>query len=167
MNRFLSEECFIGKENSIHVEGRSTQMYMTSHCFGAEKQNEFIGRCLSYYNNRHFKQSEDDSLPMALKYSTVLLPFIQSEIGKQFGYNPCPSKNVIQKLEHLTVFPSSFFDVVSIDENSYCKHLALGGWRDSRTADEKPTLSYKIRWRVERIFMILANRLGYLLVKKQ
>lgn len=108
MNCFLNERCFIGKENSIHVEGRSTQMYMTSHCFGAEKQNEFIGRCLSYYNNRHFKQSEDDSLPMALKYSTLLLPFIQSEIGKQFGYNPFPSKNIIQKLQHLTVFPSSF-----------------------------------------------------------
>ena len=167
LNCFLNEGCFIGKENSIHIEGRNTQMYMTSHCFGAEKQNEFIGRCLSYYNNRHFKQSEDNSLPMALKYSTLLLPFIQSEIGKQFGYNPYPSKNVIQKLEHLTVFPSSCFDVASIDENSYCKHLALGGWRDSRTADEKPTLSYKIRWRVERFFMILANRLGYILVKKQ
>ena len=32
LDRFLNEDCFIGKENSIHVEGRSTEMYMTSHC---------------------------------------------------------------------------------------------------------------------------------------
>lgn len=167
LDRFLNEDCFIGKENSIHVEGRNTEMYMTSHCFGAVDHNEFIGKCLSYYNNRHFKLSEDDSLPMALKYSTLLLPFIQSEIGKLYGYNPHPSKNVIQKLDYLTVFPSMFFDVTSIDDNSYCKHLALGGWREYRTAEERPTLAYKIRWRIERLFMYLANSFGYLLVKKQ
>ena len=31
----LANTSFIGKENSIHVEGRRTEMYLTSHCFGA------------------------------------------------------------------------------------------------------------------------------------
>ena len=165
-NDLLREACFIGKENSIHVEGRSTQMYLTSHCFGAEKGNSFIERCLSYYNNRHFKISENDSFPMSLKYSTLLLPYIQSEFAKQIGYNPYPSMNVIQKLDGVTIYPERFFDVTSMTSDAYCKHLALGGWRDSRTPDEKPTIAYKIRWRLEHLLRTVLNSWGYMLVKK-
>lgn len=162
----LQESCFIGKEGSIHVEGQSTQMYLTSHCFGAEKGNTFIGRCLSYYENRHFKLSNDDSFPMNLKYSTLLLPFIQSEFAKQLGYNPYPSMNGVQKLEGVTVFPPRYFDVSEITSDAYCRHLALGGWRENRTPDEKPTISYKIRWRIERLARLLVESFGYILVKK-
>jgi len=163
----IGNKCFIGKENSIHVEGRSTQMYLTSHCFGAEKGNEFIGRCLSYYNKRHFRLSEDEALPMSLKYSTLLLPYIQSEIAKQEGYKPIPSEDVLQELNNVTVFPSSYFDVTKRTDMSYCKHLALGGWRESKTADEKITLSYKIKWRVESLFKSIAEHFGYMMVEKQ
>lgn len=162
----LSEPCFIGKENSIHVEGRSTQMYLTSHCFGAEKGNSFVGRCLSYYDNRHFKLSDDDTFPMNLKFSALLLPYIQSEFAKQIGYNPFPSMNEKQELEGVTIFPPYYFDVVEKNPKAYCKHLALGGWRDFRTSDEKPTLSYKIRWRIERIIQKILNQFGYMMIKK-
>lgn len=162
----LEESCFIGKENSIHVEGRSTQMYLTSHCFGAERGNSFVGRCLSYYDNRHFKLSKDDSFPMNLKFSTLLLPYIQSEFAKQLGYNPYPSMNSVQKLEGVTVFPPRYFDVTEITSDAYCRHLALGGWRENRTPDEIPTISYKIRWRMERLLKLLVESLGYMLVKK-
>lgn len=163
----LKMKGFIGKEHSIHVEGRSTQMYLTSHCFGAEKGNAFIGRCLSYYDNRHFRVSTDQTLPMQLKYSALLLPYIQSELAKQIGYNPFPSKDVKQDLNDVTVYPSSYFDVTAMTKNAYCRHLAVGGWRDSRTPDEAPTLGYKIRWRLERILRNILEACGYLLVKKQ
>ena len=163
----LDNKCFIGKEHSIHVEGRSTQMYLTSHCFGAEKGNAFIGRCLSYYENRHFRVSTDQTLPMLLKYSALLLPYIQSELAKQIGYNPFPSKDVEQNLNDVTVYPSSYFDVTEMTKDAYCRHLALGGWRDSRTPDEAPTLGYKIRWRVERFLRNILEAGGYLLIKKQ
>ncbi len=163
----LDNKCFIGKENSIHVEGRSTQMYLTSHCFGAEKGNPFISRCLSYYDNRHFRLSDDESFPMKLRFSTLLLPFIQSEFAQQIGYNPYPSEMKIQYLESIVIFPSFYFDATELTPNTYCRHLALGGWRDSRTSDEKPTISYKIRWRIERVARSLCNKVGYLLIKKQ
>ena len=166
LNSFLSNECFIGKENSIHVEGRSTQMYLTSHCFGAEKHNPFIKKCLSYYDNQHFILSKDDALPTSLKYNMLLLPYIQSEIAKQIGYNAYPSCNVVQKLEHLTVYPSCYFDTLTSSSNSYCRHMALGAWRDSKTPDEKPTIKYKIRWRIERIVNKLCDKFGYYLIKK-
>ena len=164
----LNEYCFIGKENSIHVEGRSTEMYLTSHCFGAEKGNEFIGRCLSYYNDRHFVLSKDETMPMKLKFNVTLLPFIQSEIAKQIGYDPNPSASVIQHLPmNLTVFPSDFFDPAKQTLNSYCSHLALGSWRESRTPEDTITLGYKIRWRLEALLREICNHMGYMLVKKR
>ena len=162
----LDNHCFIGKENSIHVEGRSTQMYLTSHCFGAEKGNPFIKKCLSYYDNRKFILSENESLPMKLKYSVLLLPFIQSEIAKQIGYNPFPSNNTVQSLENVCIYPSTYFDSTTSDPNTYCRHLALGEWRDSRTPEDKPTLSYKIRWRIEKIARDISSYFGYFLIKK-
>ena len=164
----LNEHSFIGKENSIHVEGRSTEMYLTSHCFGAEKGNDFVARCLSYYTNRPFVMSSDLTLPLKLKFNAVLLPFIQSEIAKQIGYNPNPSANVIQHLEKgLTIYSSTYFDAVKKTEHTYCRHLALGGWRDSRTPDEKISLGYKIRWRFEALLRNFCEHFGYMLVKKR
>ena len=164
----LNEHSFIGKENSIHVEGRSTEMYLTSHCFGAEKGDEFVGRCLSYYNNRPFIMSEDMSLPMKLKFNVLLLPFIQSEIAKQYGYNPNPSANILQHLEKsVNVYPSEYFDSIKVTDNTFCRHLALGGWRDQRTPDEKITLGYKIKWRLEAILRRICESMGYMLVKKR
>lgn len=165
-NDLLHHECFIGKENSLHIEGRSTQMYLTSHCFGAESGNEFIGKCLSFYTDRHFKISNDETFPMCLKYNTLLLPYIQSELAKQIGYNPYPSMDCKQELKGVTVFPSRYFDVTEITKDAYCMHLALGGWRERRISEEKITLGYKIRWRVEKFVRDVLDFFGYLMIKK-
>ena len=107
----LDNKSFIGKENSIHVEGRRTEMYMTSHCFGAEKGDWFVGRVLSNYTNRPVVMSGDVTLPMRLKYNTEYQPFIHSEIAKQIGYNPFPSTYTVQHLQHgVIVYPSNYFD---------------------------------------------------------
>ena len=161
----LREACFIGKENSIHVEGRSTQMYLTSHCFGAEKGHPFIERCLSYYNNRHFKLSDDDTFPMNLKFSTLLLPYIQSEFAKQIGYNPYPSMDEVQRLENVTIFPRRYFDVTKVTKDAYCTHLALGGWREGKRREELYTLMYKIEWRLRYCVEWVLRKFGYIMIK--
>lgn len=78
---------FIGRENSIHINGGSSHVYLSSHCFGAEKGNPYIGECLAYYNNRHFILSDNASLPNTLRLSMLILPYIMSELALPHGYN--------------------------------------------------------------------------------
>lgn len=163
----LSNTSFIGKEHSIHVEGRRTEMYLTSHCFGAEKGDWFVGRVLSYYEDRPFVTSTDESLPMRLKYNTEYQPFIHSEIAKQIGYNPFPSADVEQHLEHdVVVYPSCYFDATNRTSHSFVRHLALGSWREQKMTTDTITWRYKIAWRMEAILRRFVERLGYMLVKK-
>lgn len=165
-NALLQERCFIGKENSFHFESGRMECYLSSHCFGAEPENEYIGRCYSFYNSRHFVLSHDDSFPMKLKWNIVLLPFIQSEFAKQYGYNPFPSCQKIQHFEVFTVFPKWFFDAVDVKSDSYCKHLALGSWREEKPAAEKITIWYKIRWRIEALVAMVLKKFGYIMIKQ-
>ena len=163
----LANTSFIGKENSIHVEGRRTEMYLTSHCFGAEKGDWFVGRVLSYYTNRPFIMSDDETLPMRLKYNTEYQPFIHSEIAKQIGYNPFPSANIEQHLEHgLVIYPSYYFDATQISTLTYARHLALGSWREQKMTEDTITWRYKIKWRVEAVLRRFVESMGYMLVKK-
>lgn len=162
----LNDDCFIGKENSFHVEGGIIESYLTSHCFGAKMTHPFIKRCLSYYE-RPFVVSEDDSLPMKLKWNVVLLPFIQSELAEQIGYNPLPSANYIQQLDGMTVYPKAYFDLLKLTPHGYCRHLALGGWRDKFAVEDDITLGYKIRWRIEAVVRCLMDKCGYYLIKKR
>lgn len=163
----LDNVSFIGKEYSIHVEGRRTEMYLTSHCFGAEKGDWFVGRVLSYYINRPFVMSEDESLPMRLKYNTEYLPFIHSEIAKQIGYNPFPSANMEQHLEHnVTVYPSYYFDATCETPQTFARHLAMGSWREQKMTEDSITWKYKIKWRLELILRRFVEHFGYMLTKK-
>jgi hypothetical protein len=163
----LQNQCFIGKESSMHIEGRNVEMHLTAHCFGAEAQSPFIARCMSYYKGRHYITTEDSTLPFSLRHGITMLPYIQSEIAKQYGYNPWPSADVEQHLDGgVTVYPSCYFDVTKITKNAYCKHLAVGAWRETRLKEEKITLWYKIRWRLEAVLKVCLNQLGYILIKK-
>ena len=162
----LNDKCFIGKENSFHIEGGVIESYLTSHCFGAEAAHPFIKRCLSYYE-RPFVVSNDNSLPMKLKWNTVLLPFIQSELAEQIGYNPLPSADNIQLLDGMTVYPKSYFDLLKLTPNGYCRHLALGSWREKSAIEDEITLGYKIKWRIEVIVRWLMDKCGYYLIKKR
>ena len=163
----LNNVSFIGKEHSIHVEGRRTEMYLTSHCFGAEKGDWFVGRVLSYYNNRPFITSADETLPMRLKYNTEYQPFIHSEIAKQMGYDPFPSADAEQHLEHgVVVYPSRYFDSTNQTTDTYIRHLALGSWREQKMTEDSITWQYKIKWRLEAVLRRFVNSLGYMLIKK-
>ena len=166
-DNLLNDRCFIGKENSVHINGRMTEQYLTSHCMGAETGHPFMKACLDYYEGRHFVTSTNKMLPSTLRLSMTLLPFIQSEIAKLWDYCPYPSQNNTQNLsDGLVIYPKEYFDCFKQQDSSYCKHLALGSWRDSRSKDEKITLWYKIRWRMEYILAYTLGKCGYILTKK-
>lgn len=164
-NSLLKHQSFIGRESSIHIGG-STDMYLTSHCFGAQKGDYFIGKCLSYYNDRPFITSHDITLPSSLRLNMTLLPLIQSEIAEQLGYNSKPSNTAVQYLQHnLVVYPSDFFDCTKVTQNSFCRHLALGSWREKRTSNPKYTILYKIKWRIIALIQLILRRFNYKIVE--
>ena len=165
-NCFLNDHSFIGKENSIHVELPFLEKHLTSHCFGAEAGDYFVGRCLSYYKDRHFNTSDDTTLPYKLRHGITMLPFIQSELAKQHGYNSFPSANGIQHLDcNVVVYPPEFFDMIKQTPNGYCRHLAAGSWRDEKAQEEHYTIWYKIRWRLELIPLWVVKKMGYVVYK--
>jgi hypothetical protein len=55
---------------------------------------------------------------------------------------------------------------VKVTKKTYCKHLAVGSWRESRLSDKRISLLYKVQWRLESLLRRGLNRLGYILIKK-
>lgn len=145
----LDNQAFIGKENSIHFEGGISAQYLSAHCFGAESNHPYIEKCLRYYENRHFVTSTNHDLPQPLKYNLVLLPYIQAEIARLFGYEWKPSLQVLQNCESgLVIYPTEFFDPQKTTDNSFGKHLAVGSWRPDKPLEPIYDLKYKITWRL-------------------
>lgn len=162
----LQHDAFIGKENSIHFEGGFSSQYLTSHCFGAVKNHPFIKKCLDYYENRHFITSSQVDLPQPLKNNLIILPYVQAEIARQFGYNWKPKMQDIQKCESgLIVYPSLFFDPINKSKSSYCKHLAMGGWRVDRPFEPEYNLKYKIEWRFIHFLSKFLYKIGYVILR--
>lgn len=166
-DRLLSCYAFIGREWTIHHDWHRTHQYLTSHCFGAEKDNAFILSCLHYYDNRHFITSLDKTLPQELRYDMTLLPFVQHKLAEMIGYDPRPSlDNHIANLDSVTIFPSFYFDPYKRSSSTYCVHLCLGSWRSAIRSSEKITFFYRIRYHLNKFICELMDKLGYMIVKK-
>lgn len=162
----LEAKAFIGKENSIHFEGGFTAQYLSSHCFGAEQHHPFIKSCLDYFEGRHFVTSNKDELPQALKYNMVLLPYIQAEIARLYGYDWKPSTQSLQRCKTgLMVYPTCYFDPQKVTEDSYCKHLAAGSWRVDKATEPIYNLKYKITWRLLKVPQWLLEKAGFICIK--
>lgn len=168
LDPLLSSKAFIGKENSIHFEGGFTAQYLSSHCFGAEKGHPFIKDCLDYFQDRHFLTSKSERLPQPLRYNFVLLPYIQAEIARQYGYEWRPLFQETQQCkEGLVIYPTCFFDPQKMTVESYCKHLALGGWRKDKAKEPVYNLKYKIKWRILWFFKWVLKKARYLTIELQ
>lgn len=163
----LEHECFIGRENSWHIEdGHITACYLSSHCFGAVKEHEFIKRTLAYYDSIHFKKSKDDSTPNLLRMDMTILPYTQAVFARGYGYDWNLSANHVQKLDGgLVVYPSNHFDKHNDKDETYCKHLAAGSWRELAMREDKITLSYKIEWRVIAFLQYFLGKFNYKIIK--
>lgn len=97
-------------------------------CFGAEKNNKFIGDCFSYYNNREFikKNGEFDILPLP----KIMFSFLKNhpEINiKDIGDWHCFTNKSYKTGE------------ISTTSNSYTIHHFAGSWTSlaRKNYDEK------------------------------
>lgn len=125
----LDCKAFIGKENNYHVAHRRAFRYLTSHCMGAEPSHPFIKACLDYYKDRAFILSNEEWLPDTLKFDQTILPFIQTEIAKLFGYHPSEKVKGIQYIEKgVKILPQVYLDSTNITDKTYCRHLAMRSW---------------------------------------
>lgn len=148
-DNLLSLKAFIGKENSFHVRRRRAVRFLTSHCMGAEKGHPFLKSCLDYYNHRHFILSKEKWLPESLRNDMTILPEIQFEMAKIHGYNPSEKVKGVQKIDHeVCIFPYDFFDCVKRTKNSYCRHLAMGGWRN-----ENKSFNFSWKMKLKKAFL--------------
>ncbi len=164
-NELLVHNCFIGRESSFHLVGREICTFLSSHCFGAEPKNGFIKKCLDYYDGRSFLLSKNKELKNELRLDLTLLPYIQAMIAIELGWNWSHKNNSKIVTKELTVFPSYYFDPMKINSKSFCKHLALGNWRESWTQQEKITLKYKIEWRIIKVLEKILWKFSYIIIK--
>ena len=162
----LGNSAFIGRENSMHVNGPETVNYLTTCCFGAERGNPFVARCLEYYRNRRFVTSDDTTLPMELRLDVRLNSEIFTILAAQCGYNPSMLRNETQNCcGVLTVYPSWYFDPVGRKKDTYSAHLALGTWRECGHDVWHYTLSDKIAWRVWAVVGKVVSRFNRRVIK--
>lgn len=161
----LNNKCFIGYENSFHLVGREVCSFLSAHCFGAERNNLFIKKCLDYYTGRHFILSSNKELSNELRLDMTLLPYIQAMIAKTYGWNWSFKERKVFHHEEFVIFPSSYFDPQNPDTSSYCNHLALGSWRESRRLQKKVTLKYKVKWRLKKVLDKIFHRFSYIIIE--
>ena len=91
---------------------------------GANKGNNFIEKCLAFYNNTNF-----DTTKLA---GDLVMPNVISKIAKEFGYL---LENELQHLPNITVYPTTVFtNTLHPDTTNpngiYAIHQNSGSWID-------------------------------------
>ena len=171
-DKFLHHRAFIGKERYFYYSEGKIHLALGSHCFGAEKGHPFIKLCLDYYGGRHFITSHDENLPIPLRYNQIIMPYIQAEIARKYGFDWNARKNEEEQLcdAGLMVYPSEYFDNANWAKKtpiSVCAHLTLGSWQEhTANKQENIPLKEKIFWR----FILphlrkCLKKLGYIILR--
>lgn len=169
-NDLLDARCFIGRESVPYVLlERQVNVFLTSHCFGAEAGHPFIKRCLDYYDGRHFIGCKDKSIPAHLRLDMLMMPYVHSEIAKQYGYDASSKSDRKQELKDgIVVYPSEYFGRINgaVTPQTYGHHHAAGSWREEKWKDTtRYTLWYKISWRLKALRAWYWRKRGYMLLK--
>lgn len=163
----LNNRAFIGRENSIHQIAHTMEVYLTTCCFGAEKGNPFIKRCLNYYADRHFITSHDKTLPPALRLDMNLNSRIFTVLAKEIGFNSSVLADYVQRCQNdvLTIYPQRFFDATRETADMFTKHMALGTWREGEKKVYTYSLMYKIKWRIRAVVEWVLRKFDYIMLK--
>jgi len=172
---FLKYRFFTGREGVCYPTfDDGVQVFLTSHCFGAEAGHPFLRLNLAYYQDRHFIGCSSPDVPPLLRYSMLMLPCIQSQLAEKFGYKPSLDANYQQDLsEGMVIFPDDYFGK---DQNyithhlCFAKHLGQGSWREpeywpKHTWGIEVSFRYKIRWRLVYLLKRLARRFDYVMYR--
>lgn len=170
---FLSDKMFIGAEANFHEIPK--KRYVTSHCFGAEPGHPFLKQCVDYYKDRHFIHSNNEKLPLNLRYDLqLILPEIHGRIlVENFGYNADGYIDKEQLLKDgIHVYPSDYFDSPRYNsmKNVVCIHRAQGGWRPrpnigkpdySSTDSNKKDIKYYMHYIYDRFNAFTYRKFGF------
>lgn len=175
LDDYLDNKMFIGREDCCYPTLEAgMQVFLTSHCFGAEPGHPFIKLCMDYYEDRHFIQTSSEMIPNGLRLDMLMMPYIQSHLAQEFGYDARLGANHIQRLTNgVTVYPSKVFGRYYgsfVKFGSVAEHLGAGSWREPARsiADSKPikyTIGYKILWRIVYALGRILSRFDYVIVK--
>ena len=103
---------------------RENRPLIESGCFGASKGNTFIGKCLEWYNGRHFVK-EDGSFDM------TPLPYIMDAVIKENKYE-------------FEIFPWTYFTAklhstgeIKVTDDTFSIHHFAGSWKPEREQELK------------------------------
>lgn len=163
---FLNDGMFIGREYYVHNDKEGRHTMVTSHCFGAEPKNAFIGECLEYYENRHFIRSKNESLAQRLRYDMTIIPDVQAELMRKYGFDWNADRNELQVLENgIHVYPYQYFDQPGYTsmKDVVCIHRVAQSWnplykgmtpREVTNVKRKTLGYYKMRFQQELIKII-------------
>jgi hypothetical protein len=111
--------------------------------------------------------SQDETLPIALRYDIRTNSSIFCELAKGIGYRAGVLANFRQVCNDgiLVVYPSFAFDAITMTKDTYSNHLALGSWRGKAPKVYTYTLYDKIAWRVKAVVEWILNRFNYTMIK--
>jgi hypothetical protein len=172
LDDFLNDKAFIGKETFVHFLEHKGFQGLSSHCMGGEIGHPFFKDCLKYFEGRHFIQSTNENLPIVLRYNMVLLPYIQAEIAREYGYDWRPLSQEVQRFDNgLVIYPSIYFEPSPNPPtiHSVCQHLTFGSWRENKTVGKpriyKYTIAYKIRWRILNVLRKILHHYNFFTVE--
>ncbi len=103
---------------------RSNAPWIEAGCFGAEKGNTFLLKCLEYYEGRHFIKPDGS-------FDMETLPRIMERIKRENHFD--------LKLYNSQYFTAKSFitGIESPSDETYCIHHFAGSWK---TADEQKEL---------------------------
>lgn len=150
---FLNDGMFIGREYYVHNGKDGEHTMVTSHCFGAEKNHPFIKECLEFYENRHFIRSYNEKLVQRLRYDMTIIPDLQAELMRNYGFDWNAGRNELQVLQNgIHVYPYQWFDQPGYTsmKDVVCIHRVAQSWNPnakgltarSVTNPKKKTLGY-------------------------
>ena len=178
LDAFTNHRMFIGREGVDYTTfDHENQVFLTSHCFGAEANHPFIKLNLGYYQHRHFIGCSDSEIPNCLRYDMLMMPYIQSKLAEQFGYDPARFEDKMQTLQQgIVVYPSCYFGWINsmpVVSERYAEHLGQGSWREPEFWDLHERLygthsiswRYKLRWRMVALLRYIARKMDYEIVR--
>lgn len=156
-NPFLNDGMFIGREYYKQHQDGLAVADLTSHCFGAEKNHPFIKECLEFYENRHFIRSANSHLPESLRYDMTIIPMLQVNLARHYGFDWDFERNELQVLENgIHVYPYQYFDQPGYTsmKDVVCIHRVAQSWnpkakgltaRDVTNVKQKTLGYYKMK----------------------
>lgn len=156
---FLNDGMFIGREYYIHRDKNPEYATVTSHCFGAEKGHPFLKECLDFYANRHFIRAQNENLPQYLRYDMTIIPILQTELLRNYGFNWDAKINELQILSNgVHVYPYQWFDQPGYTsmKNVICIHRVAQSWNPQYDGAKRSRIYTNVRKKTFRYYVRMA-----------